>query len=89
MGRTGGFEQLTRRAIRMVQGRPDALVHLVHPIVDGDEPNAKFVFHGRPEEYTVNLDRPGPPHRYGLVFGRSRSVILVLLVLQHIHDEKP
>ena len=70
----------------MIQGWPNALVHLAYPNVHRDEAKTKFVFHCRAKEYTVNLDWAGMPHRYRPVFGRARGRSIVLQIMPYIHD---
>jgi hypothetical protein len=55
-GRSARFEQLTGCPVGIFQRWPDALVHLDHANIHGDEPNAEFVFHGRAQKYAVKLD---------------------------------
>jgi hypothetical protein len=65
------------------------LVHLGHTIVHGDESDAKFVFHGCAQDYTVNLDGSGMPHRHGPVFRPVRGGSIALRIAPYIHNEKP
>lgn len=86
------FERMVaRRPVGIFQRGPDALVHLGHANIHCDKSNVKFVFHGRAQGYTVNLDRPGQSHWHGsdagqgLALGRSELVT----VAPYVHDEKP
>jgi hypothetical protein len=54
-----------------------------------DKSNAKFVFHGRAQEYTINLDRPGLSHWHGSVAGRRLDLGRndLVKVAPYVHDE--
>jgi hypothetical protein len=84
-----GLGQLARRPAGLIQVGPDALVHLGHANSHGDKSNAKFVFHGRAQEYTINLDRPGLSQWHGSVAGRGLDLGRndLVKVAPYVHDE--
>jgi hypothetical protein len=86
------FERMVaRRPVGIFQCGPDALVHLGHANIHCDKSNAKFVFHGRAQEYTVNLDRAGLSHWHGSVAGQGLALgrSELVKVAPYVHDEKP
>jgi hypothetical protein len=91
LGRAPGFEQLTRRAVGIIHGGPNALVHLGYPCIHGNEPNAEFVLDRGAQEDAVNLDGPGLPQWDGTVGGRglARRWRKLVQVAPYIPDEMP
>jgi hypothetical protein len=45
------------------------LIHLGHANIHGNETDAQFMFHGRAQEYAIDLDRPGREARSATTVG--------------------